>query len=186
MMMEERRRMSSRMDDLPLILGVTLVAFVLGATTPVIVHRLEPEPEPPPAQTLDLQQLRDAVGALERNVADLSKTVSGLTTEVDRLRTGVAAAEQPPPPPPAAAPRPPRRPPRGPGGGRPRARPRAARARRAPRGRRGRGRAARRGGPRGRLPRPLRAAGRPAPPPLVRDRGRFRPAARGRSLRGGS
>ena len=78
--------MSSRMDDLPLILGVTLVAFVLGATTPVIVHRLEPEPEPPAVQTVDLQQLRDAVGALERNVADLSKTVSGLTAEVDRLR----------------------------------------------------------------------------------------------------
>src|SRR5437773_14548 len=98
MPMEERRRMSSRMDDLPLILGVTLVAFVLGATTPVIVHRLEPEPEPPPVQTLDLQQLRDAVGALERNVADLSKTVSGLTTEVDRLRTEVAAAQKPPRP----------------------------------------------------------------------------------------
>ena len=96
--MEERRRMSSRMDDLPLILAVTLVAFVLGATTPVIVHRLEPEPEPPPVQTLDLQQLRDVVGALERNVADLSKTVSGLTTEVDRLRTEVSAAQKPPRP----------------------------------------------------------------------------------------
>ena len=89
--------MSSRMDDLPLILGVTLVAFVLGATTPVIVHRLEPEPEPPAVQTVDLQQLRDAVGAPERNVADLSKTVSGLTAEVDRLRAEVATAQKPPP-----------------------------------------------------------------------------------------
>ena len=134
--MDERRRMSTRMDDLPLILGFTVVAFVLGATTPVIVHRLEPEPEPPPAQTpvqaADLQQLRDALGALDRNVADLSKTVSGLTAEVDRLRADVAAGQKPlhlepspsvpppptvvtpptvpttsPPPPPPPAPQPP-------------------------------------------------------------------------------
>ena len=112
--MEERRRMSSRMDDLPLILGVILVAFVVGATTPVIVHRLQADPEPPPVQAADLQQLRDAVGALERNVGDLSKTVSGLATEVDKLRTDVAASQKPsrpepptiPPPPPAPPPRP--------------------------------------------------------------------------------
>jgi len=98
--------MSSRMDDLPLILGFTIVAFVLGAMTPVIVHRLEPEPEPPPVQTLDLQQLRDAVGALERNVTDLSKTVSGLTNEVDRLRAEVAAAQKSARPEPPSAPAP--------------------------------------------------------------------------------
>ena len=39
--------MASSMDDLPLILGFTVVAFVLGAATPVIVHRLEPTPPPP-------------------------------------------------------------------------------------------------------------------------------------------
>ena len=104
--MEDRRRMSSRMDDLPLILGFTIVAFVLGAMTPVIVHRLEPEPEPPPVQTVDLQQLRDALGALERNVADLSKTVGGLTNEVDRLRTEVAAAQKSSRPEPPSAPAP--------------------------------------------------------------------------------
>ena len=109
--MEDRRRMSSRMDDLPLIMGFTIVAFVLGATTPVIVHRLEPEPEPPPVQTLDLQQLRDAVGALERNVSDLSKTVSGLTTEVDRLRAEVAAAQKSPRPEPPSVPAAPPEPP---------------------------------------------------------------------------
>ena len=63
--------MASSMDDLPLILGFTVVAFVLGAATPVIVHRLEPTP-PPPRQSQDLQQLREAVGALDRTVALLA------------------------------------------------------------------------------------------------------------------
>ena len=95
---------SSSMDDLPLILGFTVVAFVLGAATPVIVHRLEPTP-PPPRQNQDLQQLREAVGALDRTVGDLSKTVSGLTADVNRLRVEVAAAQHPPEPPsPSASP----------------------------------------------------------------------------------
>src|SRR5439155_269083 len=64
MLTEERRGMSNRMDDLPLILGFTLVAFALGATTPVIVRRLEPEPASPAVQTEDMQQLRQAVEAL--------------------------------------------------------------------------------------------------------------------------
>jgi len=103
---EERRSMaSSSMDDLPLILGFTVVAFVLGAATPVIVHRLEPAP-PPPRPSQDLLQLREAVGALDRTVGDLSKTVSGLTADVNRLRVEVAAAQHPPepPPPPSASP----------------------------------------------------------------------------------
>jgi len=86
------------MDDLPLILGFTVVAFVLGAATPVIVHRLEPAP-PPPRPSQDLLQLREAVGALDRTVGDLSKTVSGLTADVNRLRVEVAAAQHPPEPP---------------------------------------------------------------------------------------
>ena len=102
---EERRSMaSSSMDDLPLILGFTVVAFVLGAATPVIVHRLEPAP-PPPRPSQDLLQLREAVGALDRTVGDLSKTVSGLTADVNRLRVEVAAAQHPPEPPsPSASP----------------------------------------------------------------------------------
>ena len=95
---------SSSMDDLPLILGFTVVAFVLGAATPVIVHRLEPAP-PPPRPSQDLLQLREAVGALDRTVGDLSKTVSGLTADVNRLRVEVAAAQHPPEPPsPSASP----------------------------------------------------------------------------------
>ena len=102
---EERRPMaSSSMDDLPLILGFTVVAFVLGAATPVIVHRLEPPP-PPPRPSEDVLQLREAVGALDRTVGDLSKTVSGLAADVNRLRVEVAAARHPPePPPPSASP----------------------------------------------------------------------------------
>src|SRR5436309_12919457 len=110
MLTEERRRMSNRMDDLPLILGFTLAAFALGAATPVIVHRLEPEPAPPAVQTDNMQQLRQAVEALERTVGDLSKTVSGLATDVVKLRAEVAAARLPsrpePPPVPAASPPP--------------------------------------------------------------------------------
>jgi len=93
------------MDDLPLILGFTVVAFVLGAATPVIVHRLEPAP-PPPRPSQDLFQLREAVGALDRTVGDLSKTVSGLTADVNRLRVEVAAAQHPPEPPSPSAPPP--------------------------------------------------------------------------------
>ena len=100
---EERRSMaSSSMDDLPLILGFTVVAFVLGAATPVIVRRLEPTP-PPPRPSQDLQQLREAVGALDRTVRELSKTVSGLTADVNRLRVEVAAARHPPEPPPPSS-----------------------------------------------------------------------------------
>jgi hypothetical protein len=93
---------SSSMDDLPLILGFTVVAFVLGAATPVIVHRLEPAP-PPPRPSQDMLQLREAVGALDRTVSDLSKTVSGLAADVNRLRVEVADARHPPEPPPAPA-----------------------------------------------------------------------------------
>jgi hypothetical protein len=96
--------MSSRMDDLPLILGFTLVAFVLGATTPVIVHRLESEPPPPAVRTDDMQQLRQAVEALERTVGDLSKAVSGLATDVAKLHAEVAAARQPSQPAPPSVP----------------------------------------------------------------------------------
>ena len=99
---EERRSMASSMDDLPLILGFTVAAFVLGAATPVIVHRLEPTP-PPPRQSQDLQQLREAVGALDRTVGELSKIVSGLTADVNRLRVEVAAARHPPEPQPPSA-----------------------------------------------------------------------------------
>jgi len=94
--------MSNRMDDLPLILGFTLVAFALGATTPVIVRRLEPEPASPAVQTEDMQQLRQAVEALGRTVGDLSKTVSGLAMDVVELRTEIAAARQPSRPEPPA------------------------------------------------------------------------------------
>ena len=99
--------MSNRMDDLPLILGFMLVAFALGAATPVIVHRLEPELPPPavPAvQTEDMQRLRLALEALERTVGDLSKTASGLATDVAKLRAEVAAARQPSQPQPTAVP----------------------------------------------------------------------------------
>jgi len=106
MLTEERRGMSNRMDDLPLILGFTLVAFALGATTPVIVRRLEPEPAPPAVQTEDMQQLRQAVEALGRTVGDLSKTVSGLAVDVVELRAEVAAARQPSRPEPPASPPP--------------------------------------------------------------------------------
>jgi len=58
--------MASALDDLPLILGFTVVAFVLGAMTPVVVHRLDPTPQQPAPQTQDLHPLRDAVGALDR------------------------------------------------------------------------------------------------------------------------
>ena len=85
MLTEERRRMSNRMDDLPLILGFTLVAFALGATTPVIVRRLEPEPAPPAVQTEDMQQLRQAVEALER-------TVGGSLKDSQRSRIGCGPA----------------------------------------------------------------------------------------------
>jgi len=91
--------MSNRMDDLPLILGFMLVAFALGAATPVIVHRLEPELPPPTVQTEDMQRLRLALEALERTVDDLSKTVSGLAADVAKLRGEVAAARQPSQPP---------------------------------------------------------------------------------------
>ena len=99
---EERRSMASSMDNLPLILGFTVAAFVLGAATPVIVHRLEPTP-PPPRESQDLQQLREVVGALDRTVGELSKTLSGLTADVNRLRVEVAAARHPPEPPPPSS-----------------------------------------------------------------------------------
>ena len=95
--------MASALDDLPLILGFTVVAFVLGAMTPVVVHRLDPTPRQPAPQTKDLQPLRDAVGALDRTVDDLSKTVSSLAAEVNKLRVELAAARRPPEQPPAVA-----------------------------------------------------------------------------------
>ena len=90
--------MASALDDLPLILGFTVVAFVLGAMTPVVVHRLDPTPQQPAPQTQDLHPLRDAVGALDRTVDDLSKTVSSLAAEVNKLRVELAAARRPPEP----------------------------------------------------------------------------------------
>src|ERR1700746_2140297 len=102
--MEQRRPMSSRMDDLPLILAFTLIAFALGAATPVIVQRLEPGPPRPVVQPEDLQALRDAVGALDRSVGDLSRTVGGIASDVDRLRAELATARQPPQPGPPPAP----------------------------------------------------------------------------------
>jgi hypothetical protein len=96
--------MSNRMDDLPLILGFMLVAFALGAATPVLVHRLEPELPPPAVQTEDMQRLRLTLEALQRTVDDLSKTVSGLAADVARLRVEVAAARQPSQPQPPAVP----------------------------------------------------------------------------------
>jgi hypothetical protein len=108
--------MASSMDDLPLILGFTLVAFALGAATPVIVQRLGPEPARRGLEADDAQQIRDAVGALDRSVSDLSRMVNELAADVNRLRTDVAAAQRSteppavpspapaPPPPPSTAP----------------------------------------------------------------------------------
>jgi len=94
------------MDDLPLILGFTLVAFALGAATPVIVQRLEPGPARPGPEADDGQQIRDAIGALDRSVSDLSRVVNELAADVSRLRMDVAAVQRSPEPPAVPAPTP--------------------------------------------------------------------------------